>query len=50
MQPLQVVHPLCLAGLREGLERRRCGGNGIPGIDFIRHGDFADHLVVGRID
>ena len=51
MQPLQAVHAVFLAAfLRKGIERLLGRGDGLSGVDLIRHGDLADNRVVGRVD
>src|SRR5580658_10011389 len=49
MQPLQAVHAVFLAALRKGTERLPGRGDGLSGVDLIRHGDLADNRVVGRV-
>src|SRR5579862_5502925 len=49
MQPLQAVHTVFLAALRKGIERFLGRGDGLSGVDLIRHGDLADNRVVGRV-
>src|ERR1700734_4286487 len=49
MQALQAVHAVFLAALRKGIERLLGRGDGLSGLDLIRHGDLADNRVVGRV-
>src|SRR5882757_1203177 len=49
MQFLQTFHPVFLAALRKALERLLRGSNGILCVDFVRHGDLADHRIDGRV-
>jgi hypothetical protein len=49
MQPLQAVHAVFLAALRKDIERLLGGGDGLSGVDLIRHGDFANNRVVSRV-
>src|SRR5260370_11062926 len=49
MQPLQAVHAVFLAALRKGIERPLGRGDGLSGVDLIRHGDLADNRVFGRV-
>src|SRR5579862_8182702 len=49
MQPLQAVHAVFIAALRKGIKRLLGRGDGLSGVDLIRHGDLADNRVVGRV-
>src|ERR1700686_136148 len=49
MQPLQAVDAVFLAALRKGIERLLGRGDGLSGVDLIRHGDLADNRVVSRV-